>query len=106
MAPDMDLARQQIAHHLSRWAHKRITADMAARISVGLAGRLAGLGHEQYRPWSEEPAGRSMAKAERQIAAMLLVRAGMPLSPAVVEERARAIAQAIEVLGWPEEVRA
>ncbi len=106
MAPDMDLARQQIAHHLSRWAHKRISPDLAARISVGLAGRLAGLGHGEYRPWSGEPAGRSMARAERQIVAMLLVREGMPLSPAVLEERARAIAQAVEVIGWPEEVRA
>lgn len=104
MAPDMDLARQHIARSLRGWAHRRITPDLARAAACHIALRLPGYGHEVYRTWSGEPAGRSIARAERQIASLLLVRAGMPLSPAVLEERARAIAQTIEVLGWPEEV--
>lgn len=99
-SPDLTLAWQQIARSLRGWAHWRITPELALVISVHLASRLPGYGHEDYRAWSEEPAGRSMARAERQIQAVLLVRAGMVMTPQVLEERARTLAQMVEELGW------
>lgn len=99
-APDLTLAWQHIARSLRGWQHRRITPELAQAAAAHLARHLPGYGHEDFRAWSEEPAGRSMARAERQIAAMLLVREGMPLSPQVLEERARAIAQAVGELGY------
>lgn len=101
-APDLTLAWRHIARSLRGWQHRRITPELAQAAACHLALRLPGYGHEDFRGWSEEPAGRSMAAAERQITRMLLVRGGMVLTPQVLEERARAIAQVIEELGWAE----
>ena len=101
-SPDLTLAWRHVARSLRGWQHRRITPELAQAAACHLALRLPGYGHEVYRAWPDEPAGRSMARAERQLTAMLLVREGMPLSPQVLEERARAIAQALEEIGWAE----
>ena len=101
-SPDLTLAWRHIARSLRGWQHQRITPELAQAAAAHLARHVPGYGHEVYRAWPDEPAGRSMATAERQLTRMLLVRKGMPLTPQVLEERARAIAQALEELGWAE----